>query len=549
MSRYRFLMVGVLVGISLSIHALSDVKKSIISPHYAWSTPENQDVATQFSVDLSTDILIKRFDGLSISTDLFYTFYRELMSLPDPNVSDIQRLMDRHLAKFIKARLQNPDIYARYQEQVSANRAVTFAETKGKSVSLTKSDLEALYNLSYIYIPFIEDVSLDIDRIMVSDTVIRQGKKVKIQKKAYELSYSITGGVIWYQIVVDDQFNVTFKPIKRLRFTNDQTDTQFSQPTAADRVALMNGAVRSLIDDVVEATKAIPEFKLRALVTDADPPYYMIAIGADFGLQRDDWFHLTELIDDNGQFKSTRVGYLRVVDVSDQSAKVYQHLGRNQSLGGRVFEQSNGGYLIGVSVVNHTDIRIPASEFVRYFDQAGAIQSQLLFTNDVTAMTGIALDIGYNLVRLTGLSQLYGQLELDLSRLNGNRSSIDAIPFFYSYFLSLNQKIWLRNHGINITLGIGQNFLQVAGFDQFLASHYTLTSTGFKYGVGYEYMINPRWRFFVDLSAYHSFGITSVEYALAGGSSRSLTGSEIDQLYPNLDLNSVYTQVGLNYSF
>ncbi len=524
-------------------------RKSISSVETVWIKPGAlQGVKFDYTFfDKMVDfyIEVERFDYNVLPENLLTNFREQANALTEINPDKIGEILENTVVKEIVDILNSPDVKKNRGLALKDEAAFqTFAATKAKSLGLTVKELEALMNSAYIYLPYISSA------------------KQEVEKKS--ITVTINGGILWYRVKVDQDGNSSVaklltaktmglglatsgsKSFKKYRFGKEVFNTTEKQYAQYDAVLMW-------VKNLGFKTKEINAFKLQAQVVEVIGRKYSFPLGFLEGVHLDDGFNLMEFEEDKeGNEIAKRVGFVRVIktgknikDPTNYTIAV-QLLGRIQYIGGEVMEHPRLGMDRRIKLGFITGINIPKEDTYHYIAAAG--DTLKILKEDLTNAAEANLTFAYNIAPIIGMTQTFLDLGIGfgvgLAKFNDDTKP--GIALVYDLYLGFTKKLWFSRANLGISAAGGIDMLDLLGKWDDNDYIYSVNSFSVKFGADLEYLINPDLSFNFGASYKLSFPYkVTLEY---NESEIFSEDSDVDDLFPDMNLGGLKFSAGINYS-
>ncbi|MCK4357738.1 MAG: hypothetical protein KAW92_03175 [Candidatus Cloacimonetes bacterium] len=521
-------------------------RKSISSVETVWIKPGALQGGVKFDYEFF-DIMVEhyieveRFDYNVLPDNLLTSFHEQAKALTEITPDKIGAILENTVVKEIIDILNSPDVKKNRGLALKDEAAwKTFAATKAKSIGLTVKELEALMNSAYIYLPYITSM------------------KKKVKEKT--ISVNINGGLLWYQVKVDKDGNVSVKKEIGVKTKGIGSATigakssrkfQFGKEvfeTTEDQYAQYD-AVLVWAKNLGVKTKEINAFKLQAQVVEVIGRKYSFPLGFLEGVYLDDGFNLMEFEEDKeGNEIAKRVGFVRVIktgknieDPTNYTIAV-QLLGGRQDIGGVVMEHPRLGIDMRIKLGYITEISIPKD--YTYLSYA----NQNILKEDLTTAAEANLTFAYNIAPIIGVSQTFLDFDIGLGvGLPEFEEDIKGTAYIFEIYLGFTKKLWFGRSNLGISAAGGFDMFDLSGQWSENDYKYSVNAFGVNFGADFEYLINPDLSF--NFGANYKLGFTPREVTYEwNGSKTSHTGSEVEDLFPDLNLGGLKVSAGINYS-
>lgn len=456
------------------------VRKSVSSLESVWFKPGSvgglQFDSKTFDKFIDFYVEVDRFDYNVLPSNLLQDFRREANSMDEITPEALSEVLENTVTSKIVEILNDPDVIQQRGEALKDESAFqSFAATKAKSLGLTVDELKMLMNSAYIYLPFISSAT-------------------KESEEPDELSVTLEGGIIWWQMEMDDGGNTSVEQVlsattkgigsadptekeisteasawpKDFRFGNEKwktTPVQYAQ----------NSAMLAFCKNLGVKTKKIDDFKLTAQIAEASGSKYGFPLGHREDVHLDDGFHIVEYEEDSeGNEVAVRKGFVRVSKTGDNVEDPNDYTYAKQLLGSKVSEGTivvehpvlgmdarlNLGMGLGANIeAKHTTV--PLSMF-------GAPNVRVL-TEDATSMIGGNLVFSYNLAPIINVTQTFLDLDIGFGIPLAiiNLDSTSGASFILSPYFGVTKKFSLGRSYTSVGLGGGVDMLSMAGTAEF----------------------------------------------------------------------------------
>lgn len=525
-------------------------RKSISSVETVWIKPGALQ-GVKFDYDFFDKMIdyyveVERFDYNVLPEKLLTSFREQTNALTEITPDKISDVLENTVVKEIVDILNSPDVKKNRGIALKDEAAFqTFAATKAKSLGLTVKELEALMNSAYIYLPYISSA------------------KQEVEKKS--ITVTINGGILWYQVKVDQDGNSSVaklltaktkgfgsatsgsKSFKKYRFGKEVFNTTEEQYAQYD-------AILAFAKNLGVKTKEINAFKLQAQVMEVIGRKYSFPLGFLEGVHLDDGFGLMEFEEDKeGNEIAKRVGFVRVIktgknikDPTNYTIAV-QLLGRKQDMGGVVMEHPRLGIDLQIKAGYITGINVPKEDTHHCIDEA-AEDSLKILKEDLTNAAGANLTFAYNIAPIIGMTQTFLDCGIGYGiGIAEFSEGIDGIASMLELDFGLIKKLWFTRANLGINAAAGLDMLNIAGeFDE-KDYKYSVNSYSVKFGADLEYLINPDLSF--NFGANYKLGFTPLEVKLEYDDNEIFSeDSDVDDLFPDMNLGGLKFSAGINYS-
>jgi hypothetical protein len=531
------------------------VRKSVSSLESVWYKPGSMSGMSFDSknFDRFIDFYIEtpRFDYNVLPSNLLKDFRKEANSISEITPEALSEVLERTVTDKIIEILNSPAILqGRGNALKSESSLQSFAATKAKSLGLTTKELATLMNSAYIYLPFISSLK-------------------KESEGAKDLSITIEGGIIWWQMKVEGDGSVSVNQVVSATTTgissidptavsaltkepiyNEFTFGTEKWKTTPEQYA-QNDASLAFCKNLGVKTKEIDDFKLSAQIAEAVGRKYGFPLGFREGVHLDDGFNIVEFEENaEGEEVSVKVGFVRVSETGDNNAdptnlsQAKQLLGSSVSEGSVLMEHPRLGLDARVKIGLISGLSIP-KEYIT----AG---NDLLFGEDVSSGLGVDLYFSYNLAPIIGITQTFLDINttfaFPVAEFNDELSEVpELVPFILSAYIGATKKVWFGSNNLSLFGGGGMESLNLAGkiWDEDYV--YSVRSVGFKFASDFEKLITPD--ISINLGIQYKYALPPMQLAITWGDYESTyEGPDVTDMYPDLSLSALGFNLGVNYA-
>jgi hypothetical protein len=455
------------------------IRKSVSSLESVWYKPGSMSGMTFDSknFDRFIDFYIEtpRFDYNVLPSNLLKDFRKEANSISEITPEALSEVLERTVTDKIIEILNSPAILqGRGNALKSESSLQSFAATKAKSLGLTTKELATLMNSAYIYLPFISSLK-------------------KESEDAKDLTITIEGGIIWWQMKVEGDGSVSvdqvvsatttgissIDPTAVSALTKEPIYNEFKfgsekWKTTPEQYA-QNDASLAFCKNLGVKTKEIDDFKLSAQIAEAVGREYGFPLGFREGVHLDDGFNIVEFEENaEGEEVSVKVGFVRVSETGDNNedptnlSQAKQLLGSSVSEGSVLMEHPrlgmqarfNMGMTVG-SVIKpeHTSLDLAGIFFYELYGE------NVLLKESNSQLTGNLL-LSYNLAPIIGVTQTFLDLDIGFGipifAPEDLNTTVTAAPFILSPYFGLTKKFGGKTY-FSGAFGGGVDMLNLAG--------------------------------------------------------------------------------------
>ncbi len=518
----------------------SYVRKSITALDSVWVFPQARRlVQSEWAFDLDRFqqyvqhyIELPRFDFNEIPAQLKKDFNKKANSLPSIETNTLTQLLETTVVEEIIAILNDPEIQqvrsTNFKDEASFQ---TFAATKAKSLGLTSSELAALFNSAYIYLPFISSAS-----VVWSD-------------EGYDTIH-IYGGIIWWKVEVDSLGKTTVRHIMTattytMGFVDyNRSSYEFSFGNLVWYLSAfeyaVNDAMLAFAKNLSVKTREINDFKLQAQVLEKTGKTIGFPLGKQEGIHLDDGFYIVEYQEDaQGNPVAHEKGYVRVSRPGDnrdnpsELSYATHIMGTPAVIGDVLMENPR----LGIDLSLYGGLTTGSS--IEPEHTKGSSTS-FGITDTATQQINLNALFSYNMAPVLDISQLFLTFDIGIGFPNGTTDTSAGITVVSPY-LGISKGIGRRLYARG-SAAIGLDILGIEytnSGDTFLLTH---RAVGIKGLVELGYMLTPNWRVALFGSYKKSLSVYDT----------TLEKNGIPQIFPGstqgLELGGVSAGIGLSYA-
>ena len=449
---------------------------------------------------LSNALELKRFDKNTLPSELTESFYNEIYQSVQRTEKNIAQAIQRIYSQEIKKILDNPNVQKARIDQFKEKKTFTFEFGKGKSYSITASDLKQLYQSSFFYVPYINSVQYEKRNIIkIEDDE---------EKKLKEGHYWVEGGVLWYQVVVSGNQQVFCQYIghNKQKSQAEKTVERHDDDGELKR-SLIQEALKKWSNELAYQVKKMPQFTLHGYIEQSDKNQYQLSVYQTEGVQLDNLFWLMENTEDGLKTKANKTGLVYINKIGDQLqrqprySKATQIYGNNQALSSWVLEAPRKGIEIGMFINQKTNFIIDP--------QDSMINGQALFKKKITSALSLNTIISMDISSILKSPQQYLELDMSISPVFPELNS-GGVPYLVDVYGIYRKKRWIKQVGYQVFAGVGQHVFYIDKGDTF--KYFQLDSLNIKSGVAIEKMVVPFFLLRATLYATVSLGMPRVSY-------------------------------------
>ncbi len=524
-------------GIATTVNAQSGkpYKKKIVSfvdkvvvPANVTLTPSQTDYIKK---TVARNINFARFNYAPLPDTVTASFSNEVGNVSRPTPEIIGPIMDRTLAPQLMQILDvNKELLSK--QNLSEAERNTFLATKAQAAGLSASQLEAILNSGFFYIPYADSYRRSIER---GFREIKNDKGKVIRRiPLTEYTHSLQLGLLWYKLNVDksNKASVVFvgaaqgwkgEPIMRSEIHEDET---FEGKKIDDDGTEDYNAFKAAVDvscfNIQLETKKMEAFKLVGEISEATFSGVTLNLGNKEGVGLDDTYWVEEFEESpTGEIVKNKRGFVKIREVGDnkrdENATSYAQTitGSNYSQGLTLTELP----LLGINaLIGFGTFPVTISPIVRtdsLMKQAPNFYAKI--KSESNTAYGASLSFQTDLANATKISELWGHIggavgitSIDGTIFTTNGDSVDISASFTGYVnLGIVKKFYFRRFGLlfQADAKYAMTYISVSGKDN---NTYKLTNGNFGLDgrAGLEIYLSPV--FSIGGSAeYNVFGVSN----------------------------------------
>tara|TARA_Y100000591_G_scaffold292308_1_gene279437 strand:+ start:142 stop:1782 length:1641 start_codon:yes stop_codon:yes gene_type:complete len=459
-------------------------------------------------------ISLSRFDKNRLPNSLSQVFLDALAVSSNVTVESLGEIVNSVYASEIQKLLTDPELQKARIEQFKEKNTYTFEFGKGKSYSVTASDLEALFSSAFFYIPYIRDV-----RFSKSYYVKKVDDK---KKKMKEISLGIDAGIIWYQIKILPNKAVKVDYVETL--TSTTFDSQAKAISYSDDTIindLISGSLTTLGTNFSYKIKNMAVFNIKGRIDSVNKNSLYLELSEKEGVAVDDYFWIMEDYESEDGYKSKKVGLSYVSDfVADQGkvtvSKATQIFGNNHHVGSWVKESPRYGAALKINLGYLNNFQLDAKD--------GVVSEGSFYTNTVSSGIGTDISLSYLLSKVfkrSSASQLYLDFNFGFLPVSIDYGSLITKHDYPATFIGavnagVRKIFWINQVAYQPFIYIGGNRFQIAnqGLLSMISDDeegdvvFELNQAVLKYGIIFEKMISSY--ILLNVSLYRTLGLGDV---------------------------------------
>jgi hypothetical protein len=291
---------------------------NVIAPSSASLSPKHKDFIGE---SVGRNMNLTRFNFAPLPDQCQTGFRDASAAWTEYSPEKVKEGIDTYLAPaLLKIIDENKEVLSR-QNLSEADRN-TFLATKAKAAGLSASQLEAILNSGYFFVPYIESYSHN------SERKVREVKndKGEVQRRVNytEYSHHMRLGVLWYQLQIDRSNKAAVAFVGQAKGWNgsaiSRSATQDDGESGDADWDAFSGAVDASCKNIALGTKHMEAFQLTGGVTETTGMGLMLSIGKREGVHLDDTYWIEEMQEDEaGTVHKERRGFVKVREVADNN--------------------------------------------------------------------------------------------------------------------------------------------------------------------------------------------------------------------------------------
>lgn len=546
---------------------VSFVDKVVVPGNISF-TPKQTDYVRK---TVARNINFARFNYAPLPENVTASFSTEVATVSRPTPETIRPIIDKTLAPQLMQILDiNKELLSK--QNLSEAERNTFLATKAQAAGLSASQLEAILNSGFFYIPYVDSYHRNVDK-GVREVKNEKGKVIR-RIPLTEYSHAIQLGLLWYKLNVDRNNRVTVSfagaaqgwkddPIVRSATHEDETfEGKKIEDDGTENFNAFAAAVDLSCFNIQLETKKMEAFKLTGEVTDATLFGVYLNLGNKEGVGLDDTYWVEELEEtESGEVVKNKRGFVKIREVGDNK--------KDETAGSYAQTITGTSYSQGLSVTELPLLGInglvgfatfPVS--VAPFDNrsTGFMKEGTNFSVKVNSESksayGASLSFQTDLANATKLPEFWGHLggAVGITSVdghifyNGGADSVEIGPSLTGYVnLGVLKKVYFRRFGLlfQADFKYAMTYLSASGNDN---NTYKLTNGTFGLDgrSGLEIYITPVWSFGAG-AEYNIFGVSNSWSAVVTDKDNKDTKNS-DAVGPDVKYAGVGIYVWVNYS-
>ncbi len=287
-------------------------------------TPEQ---AEYIKKSIARNINFARFNYSPLPENVTASFGAEAGALSSFSSENITPVLNRRLAPQLLQILDlNKELLSK--QNLSEEDRNTFLATKAQAAGLSASQLEAILNSGFFYIPYVDSYNLRVERR--HREVKNDNGKVIRRIPLTEYIHALQLGLLWYRLNVDQNntASVVFigtaqgwkdEPIVRSGIHEDETfEGQRIEDDGTEDFSAFKSAVDASCFNIQSETKKIEAFKLSGEVVEATLFGVTLNLGSREGVGLDDTYWVEEFEESSsGEIVKNKRGFVKIRQIGD----------------------------------------------------------------------------------------------------------------------------------------------------------------------------------------------------------------------------------------
>ncbi|GEM_PF-3652574 len=442
---------------------VSYVSKVLAPPSFGMTGKQLNAIAST----VSNSVKFERFEYAPLPNSVLEKFSGEISKMSEYTVENVRPVIEKSLAPELMTILDiNKELLSK--KNLSEADRNTFLATKAQAAGLSASQLEAILNSGFFYVPYVEYYKRSTQR---GEREEKNDKGKVVRKIKYtEFSHEIKVGLLWYKLHVDRSNNVSVSFIGAAQgWQGDGIERSQQQDDGSDDDAdweAFSSAVNVASVNIGNETKKMEDFKLSGGVSEITTFGIRMTLGKREGVGLDDSYWVEEMEEtESGEVKTVRRGFVKVRNVgdnkNDQSAFSYAQVitGSNYSPGLGVKEIP----LLGINGLGgFGKIPIKISKFDDVFIFPDNNKFYLRLDEDYSGMLGPMASFQFSLANATNVSELWMHIGAALGFPN-----VQGKILIYDYSKTPNKLDTTKNAGPGLGGYLNVGFLKKVYFRRF----------------------------------------------------------------------------------
>lgn len=518
---------------------------------------------------VARNINFARFNYAALPDTVTASFSNEVGNVSRPTPEIIRPIMDKTLAPQLMQILDvNKELLSK-QNLSEADRN-TFLATKAQAAGLSASQLEAILNSGFFYIPYADLYRRSIER---GFREIKNDKGKVIRRiPLTEYTHSLQLGLLWYKLNVDrnNKASVVFvgaaqgwkgEPIVRSETHEGETlEGNKIDDDGTEDYNAFKAAVDVSCFNIQLETKKMEAFRLIGEISEATFFGVTLNLGNKEGVGLDDTYWVEEFEESaTGEIVKNKRGFVKIREVGDnkrdENATSYAQTitGSNYSQGLTLTELP----LLGINaLIGFGTFPVTVSPVVRTADfMKQAPNFYVRIKSESNTAYGASVSFQTDLANATKISELWGHIggavgltSVDGAILTSNGDSVDIGASLTGYVnLGIVKKFYFRRFGLlfQADAKYAMTYISASGKDD---NTYKLTNGNFGLDgrAGLEIYLSPV--FSIGGSAeYNVFGVSNSWSAVVTDKESKDTKNS-DAAGPDVEYSGVGVYFWINYS-
>lgn len=552
---------------------VSYVDKVLVPPQIQLSADE----LTLIKKSVANYTTFARFDYAPLPENVVASFGAETSSMTKFNPEEVTPIINRTLAPQLLQILDvNKELLSK--QNLSETDRNTFLATKAKAAGLSASQLEAILNSGYFYIPFIESYVHTVKK----DVREEKDENGKVKKKTPFTRYTheLKLGLLWYKLNVDGSSNLSVSFIGRAQGWQGGAMSRSEEKDDDEKENVDRKAFANIVDasckNIGLETKRLEAFSLTAGVTEISATGLRLSLGTREGVGLDDTYWIEEMEEtESGQIIKTRRGFVKIRTIGDnkrdESATSYAQvitgtnysaglnatelplLGMNALFSVAMFPASVSTYNAGTS--NPPPIALDSSKFnfgVKINSESkAAFGGMAAFQANLAHATKIS-ELWFHAGVNVGITKIDGKFFVP--KFGGGTDSLDiGASLTGSINAGLLKKFYFRRYGLILQADVKYSLLRMSTGGKNPSDNsditYKLTNgaLGFDARAGLETYLAPT--FSIGVAAeYNMYNVVNTYTALVTDKSNNDITKKTDVVGPDIKYGGLAYYVWINYS-
>jgi hypothetical protein len=539
----------------------------VVVPANVSLTPSQTDYIKK---TVARNINFARFNYAPLPDTVTATFSHEVGNVSRPTPEIIRPIMDKTLAPQLMQILDvNKELMSK--QNLSEAERNTFLATKAQAAGLSASQLEAILNSGFFYIPYADSYRRSVERGF-REVKNDKGKVIR-RIPLTEYAHSLQLGLLWYKLNVDrnNKASVVFvgaaqgwkgEPIVRSETHEDETleGNKIDDDGTKDYNAFKAAVDVSCFNIQLE-TKKMEAFRLIGEISEATFFGVTLNLGNKEGVGLDDTYWVEEFEESaTGEIVKNKRGFVKIREVGDnkrdETATSYAQTitGSDYSQGLSLTELP----LLGINgLVGFGTFPVTISPIVKTKDfMKEAPNFYAKINSESNSAYGATLSFQTDLANTAKISEFWAHVggAIGVTSIDGKifaysgADSIDIGASLTGYVnLGLIKKFYFRRFGLifQADAKYAMTYISVSGRDN---ATYKLTngSLGLDGRAGLEIYLTPALSF-GGCAEYNVFGVSNSWSAVVTDKDNKETKNS-DAAGPDVNYSGLGVYAWINYS-